>query len=412
MNIGITLGLTKDNESMWVNGIKLNAIFLANVFKNLGHNVWLLDTSGIVDYDKKTGLLNKDKIVWDIEEFPIYYALKKWKEVDVLFTLGTALDDGVIKEFRKFKKNNKVVKYMCGNNYVIDMERIMFKDLDEQAPTLQKEIDEVWYVPQQQKHNHDYFRILHWLDDDKVKPVPFVWDPMFIDKTENLYGGKLEDGTVLENIDVPIYQPKDISEMRLTCMEPNMNTVKFHMIPMMIAEEAYRKGYDFKIFNIISATRLMKSTYWKGIIGKLKLLENPKESKLNVHHRFPVHKILAALTDVVISHQWDNPLNYAYLDVMYLQYPLVHNAWMIQDAGYYYPDFEVKKGVEQLEYVFNHHNENIDSYNEKNEQVLERYTVYNEGLLDTYQKLLDNLFAGKNKHKLSYKYDWKTNLYE
>ena len=271
MNIGITLGLTKDNESMWVNGIKLNAIFLANVFKNLGHTVWLLDTSGIVDYDKKTGLLNKDKIVWDIEEFPIYYALKKWKEVDVLFTLGTALDDGVIKHFRKFKKSNKVVKYMCGNNYVIDMERILFKDLDEQAPTLQKEMDEVWYVPQQQKHNHDYFRILHWLDDDKVKPVPFVWDPMFIDKTENLYGGKLEDGTVLENIDVPIYQPKDVSEMRLTCMEPNMNTVKFHMIPMMIAEEALRKGHDFKVFNIISATRLMKSTYWKGIIGKLKL---------------------------------------------------------------------------------------------------------------------------------------------
>ena len=64
------------------------------------------------------------------------------------------------------------------------MERVLFRGDTDQAPTLQKGLDELWYVPQQQKHNHDYYRILHWLEEDKVKPVPFVWDPMFIDKTE------------------------------------------------------------------------------------------------------------------------------------------------------------------------------------------------------------------------------------
>jgi hypothetical protein len=85
---------------------------------------------------------------------------------------------------------------------------------------------------------------------------------------------------------------------------------------------------------------------------------------------------------------------------------------MIQDAGYYYPDFDVKEGVKQLEYVFEHHNNNIDEYNERNEEVLTRYTVYNEDMLETYQKLLDNLVDRKNTHNLSYKYDWKTNTYE
>lgn len=33
MKIGITLGLQKANESMWINGIKLNAIFLANALQ-------------------------------------------------------------------------------------------------------------------------------------------------------------------------------------------------------------------------------------------------------------------------------------------------------------------------------------------------------------------------------------------
>jgi hypothetical protein len=412
MTIGITLGIMKDNESMWINGIKLNAIFLANMFKALGHDVYLLDTSMIVDANELTGKLDRDKIVWDTDEFPIYRFLKKWEEVDILVTLGTAMDDSTLKMFKEQAPHKKVVKYMCGNNYVLDMERILFRsDKDQnQSPTLQKEIDELWYVPQQEKHNHDYYRILHYLDDDKVKPVPFIWDPMFIDKTENQYGGKLEDGTDLE-VDVPIYQPKELSKMRLTCMEPNMNTVKFHMIPMMIAEEAFRHGYNFEVFNIISANRLMKSVYWKTIIGKLKMFD-PEDCKISVHNRYPVHALLAKLTDVVISHQWDNPLNYAYLDVMYLQYPLVHNAHMIQDAGYYYPEFDVKEGTKQLEYVFNHHNDNIDTYNERNEEVLTRYTVYNEDMLETYRKLIDNLVAGENKHKLSYKYNWKTNVYK
>ena len=410
MTIGITLGLNRDNESMWINGIKLNAIFLANMFKSLGHDVYLLDTNGKVAANKITGKLDKDKIVWDVDEFPIYQFLKKWKDVDLLFTLGTAMDDSTLKTFKNQGKHKRVVKYMCGNNYVIDMERIIFGGKEELAPTLQKEVDEIWYVPQQQKHNHDYYRILHWLDEDKVKPVPFIWDPMFIDKTENLYGGKLEDGTVID-FPVPVYQPKDLSKMRLTCMEPNMNTVKFHMIPMLIAEEAYRNGYDFEVFNIISASKMMKSVYWKTIIGKLKLFD-PENCKINVHHRYPVHSILAKLTDVVVSHQWDNPLNYAYLDAMYLQYPLVHNAHMIQDAGYFYTGFDIKAGFKQLEKVFNHHNDNIDKYNERNEIVLERYTIYNENMLDTYRKLLDNLIDRKNTHELSHRYNWKTNVYE
>ena len=77
MTIGITLGLNRDNESMWINGIKLNAIFLANMFKSLGHDVYLLDTNGKVAANKITGKLDKDKIVWDVDEFPIYQFLKK-----------------------------------------------------------------------------------------------------------------------------------------------------------------------------------------------------------------------------------------------------------------------------------------------------------------------------------------------
>ena len=85
---------------------------------------------------------------------------------------------------------------------------------------------------------------------------------------------------------------------------------------------------------------------------------------------------------------------------------------MIKDAGYYYPDFEIHKGADQLQWVIENHDKNIDEYNKRNEEVLTRYTIFNDGLLETYGKLLYNLMSGNNEHNLSLEYDWKTNLYK
>jgi hypothetical protein len=50
--------------------------------------------------------------------------------------------------------------------------------------------------------------------------------------------------------------------------------------------------------------------------------------------------MLGREVDAVITHQWENDLNYLYWDVLSLGYPLVHNSSRIKDAGYYYPDFD------------------------------------------------------------------------
>lgn len=422
MKLGITLGLTRENESMWINGIKLNAIFLMNALQKTGHEVVLLDTSNNVPRNKKTGVLNADKIVWDTKKFPIVDFKKHWKSCDGLFLLGVSIGPELIDEFKASGPNKKVVKYACGNNYVIDMENMIHKkgdDVKNIGVTFNQNIDEVWYVPQQGYQNHEYYRVTHRLPADKVMPCPFIWDPMFIDEIEGTYGGMIldENGNEVQKVDdIPVYQPgKKVEDIELTVFEPNLNVVKFSMIPMLIAEDYLNQGNDpFYKINIVSAAGLYKNTFWKRFVSKLWLTEKKNKDKstlLKVQHRYPIHFLLSKMTDIVISHQWENPLNYAYLDVMYLQFPLIHNADMIQDAGYYYPDFEIDKGTEQLKWVLEHHDDNIDAYNEKNEEVLTRYTVYNESLVDTYSKMLDNLFAGENIHNLSYKYNWKTNLY-
>ena len=416
--IGITIGLHNSKESMWINGIKMNAIFLGNALKAAGHHIYLLDTSTKVGRNEITGKLNSDELMWDDEKFPCYDWKKKGKECDILICLGTSLGPEQAREWRGEDKHKKIIKYACGNNYVIDMENMIFKEDPGVRPTYNHELDAVWYVPQQQYQNHEYYRVTNRLLPNQVNCVPFVWDPMFIDKSERLYGETFDaEGNVMPTVDgIPVYHPnKKIEDKQIVVFEPNLNVVKFSMIPLLIANDYLMKGGEvFSKFHIVSAQRLFKNPFWKEFVGGLDIAKlNNKDSEpiLQVQHRWPVHFILAKWSDIVISHQWENPLNYAYLDCLYLQFPLIHNADFIKDAGYYYPDFEIGKGADLLNHVMKNHDVNMDAYNEQSEEVLTRYTILNEDLVLTYSKLIDNLWEGSNKHNLTYEYNWKTNLY-
>tara|TARA_R110002074_G_C12534292_1_gene665159 strand:+ start:523 stop:1746 length:1224 start_codon:yes stop_codon:yes gene_type:complete len=407
MYIGITIGLQQEDESIWINGIKMNAIFLMNALLETGNKVVLLETGSIVaekDLD--------EKVVWDTKRFPIKKYSSEAGKVDVLIMLGTSLQDNTIKAFKNIKPGNKVIKYACGNNYVIDMERCIFpKEGAEDAITYyQKELDEIWYVPQQGHHNHHYYMSLHNLPADKVKPIPFVWDPFFLDQACEDYMQKLKDTEKTGGS--PIYAPvEDKSKLKIVVYEPNLNVVKWSMIPMLIANEYFKSGGIFGELNVLSSAKLASVKYWKSIVGFLEIW-NAERPHVKLSGRYPVIEILASKADIVVAHQWDNPLNYAYLDALYLQFPVVHNAPMIKDAGYYYEGFNVMDGAEKLKEAIESHDENIESYNAQTEKVLIRYSVYNEGLVETYKKLLENLVAGENKHGLSYEYDWQTNLYK
>jgi len=189
-----------------------------------------------------------------------------------------------------------------------------------------------------------------------------------------------------------------------------MNVVKWSLIPILIGETFFRnKGKDsFKQFYVGSGKKLLESAYYKEMLSYLDITGS---GKIKFVGRYPVSIFLSSETDVVVSHQWENPLNYAYLDALYYGYPLVHNADFIKDVGYYYPDFNITEGYNQLDKAINEHDKNIDKYKVQTEKVLNRYLSTNADLVDTYKKLIENLFK-PGTHDLSHKYDWKTNLYK
>ena len=397
MNIGITLGLTEDYESMWVNGIKLNVLNFAKTLMEIGdHNVWLLDTSNRVKDLKK--------VSWDYKKFKIFKFSEKSKDVDLLFMLGTSLPDTWIAELKKKNPNIKIIKYQCGNNYVIDMERSIFND-PKILPTWDGLHDETWFIPQQEYHNRDYYEIAYRHESDSVKVVPFIWDPEQLEFSMDIIRAS---GKKLPKYD----STKKRKDKKISVMEPNMNVLKYAMIPILIAEKVLRNvGKDaFKQIWIGSGLRILKNSYFKAMIKKLDLV-NIKPNKIRFIDRYPIIMFLAEETDIILSHQWGNPLNYAYLDAMYFKYPIIHNAEFVKDGGYYYRGFEINNGAKWLDYVLENHDKNLEKYDEKNQKVLNRYLSTNPDIVDIYRKLIENIFS-PGKHKMSHEYDWKTNLYK
>jgi hypothetical protein len=398
MKVGIIISLTKEYESMWINGIKLNALNLSKMLNQIdGLEVYILDAGSVVS--------DLTKVSWDHNKYKVAKFVDMQHEVDLLFMVGASLPDSRISIMRDKNPNLKIIKYQCGNSYVVDMERTIFETFKEgELPSWDSNHDETWIIPQQEYQNLEYYKTIYRHSDSQVKVVPFIWDPEPLIEHDKLL--------IKAGKKTPKYIPKPRKEKRLSVMEPNLNVVKYSMIPIMIAENVFREyGKDaFDKIQIGSGKKLLKNSYYVGMIKLLDLVKSNND-KIKYVSRYPISTFLADGTDIVLSHQWENPLNYAYLDAMYYGYPIVHNAEMVQDGGYYYKDFNISDGAEQLKFALNEHDKNIEEYQSKNKPVLERYMSTNPKIVDTYKKLIDNVF-NKDTHKMSYKYNWKTNLYK
>ncbi len=317
MKIGITLGLKDNKESIWTNGIKLNVLNLARLLKKsqMKYEVCLLNTIKVDWTNKPDYLENID--IYDFEE--------KFMEMDLIVVMGAQVQEEKLKEFKKDNKK-KVISYKCGNNYILHVEDTLFKP--EVASYYETTFDEVWYIPQQHENNNGYY---HTLYRTNSIIVPFLWDTIDLDKALNDVDKSFENGKFKKDSK---YLPKD--KKTLGIMEPNLNVTKYSLIPTMIAEESYRNQVGKDKINKLMITNSEKLGKTKNFLSILKTFDLYKDSKISSESRYQTAYIVSQHLDVVISHQLLNPLNYLYLDIAYMGYPVLHNAYMCKDLGYYY----------------------------------------------------------------------------
>jgi hypothetical protein len=394
LKIGITIGLKDNKESIWTNGIKQNVLMLHRLLKNSTkeYEIKLLNTIE-VDWSTKPTYLNDINICTFKDNF---------MDMDLLIVMGAQISNSDIKKF-KTDPNKKVISYKCGNNYVITMENILFKEEEEgKLHQFEEDYDEVWYIPQQDEVNKGFFKTLYRTN---AFIVPFVWHNQYLLEALTDIEKGFQKGQFKKDYRYEIGKEKK----RIGVMEPNLNIVKFSLIPSMITEECYRGEIGKKHIDKLMLTNSEKISKNKEFLAMVRTFDLYKDNKITAESRYQTAYILSQHIDVLVCHQILNPLNYLYLDAAYMGYPVLHNAPLCKDLGYYYESSDTVEGAKQLDYILTEHDKNIDAYNERNDKVLMRYYADNPKLVKTYDKLIHNLFNGGNKDLI---YNPKTNLYK
>ena len=171
LKIGITIAIRSIDEALWINGIKLNILILVKLLKNSKNNyqVCLLNSTDVDLSEKRPNYL---------EDVDVFKFKEKYTEMDLIITMGTQVHEEYLKHFKSLG-NKRVVSYRCGNNYIITAENVMFKDGSGDSATYQveKEFDELWYIPQQHETNCGYYKTIYRANS---MIVPFIWHQKYI----------------------------------------------------------------------------------------------------------------------------------------------------------------------------------------------------------------------------------------
>lgn len=363
LRIGITIGLHHEAETLWNNGIKQNAVFLAEALRHC-------PTVASVVLVNTTATPITAALPWDQARWPTVTFEAAKDNVDVLIELGGQIDAAQTDYLKQ--RGARLVSYCCGFEYVHAMESMLFgKPLWGQNLFVNQRYDDIWMVPQVANISQPYFEVLRRTD---ARPVPFVWSPVFLDERTRALP------------DAGVYLPKT-DPRRLSVMEPNINVVKFCLYPVLIAELAYRSRPEaIALLQVTNAERLAKENMeFITLMNQLDLVRQHKAVFLG-RHETPV--FLAQNTDIVISHQWENPLNYFYLETCWQGYPLVHNAHLCADLGYYYQGNDVSGASARVIEAIDTHDAQADSYRERQRSLIGRYLPGNAAATEVYDTLL------------------------
>ncbi|WP_206955945.1 DUF2827 domain-containing protein [Trinickia acidisoli] len=367
LRIGITIGLRSPDESLWINGLKQNALFLAKLFQAspLHHTVSLLNTTAVP--------INR-ALPWDLDQFPTFALADGVNDLDLLIELGGQLDADATAHLRE--RGTRLVSYCCSVEYAMLVQALVSgtRSLWNGALFVNRGFDALWFIPQVADNTLPFWQTLRRAP---AKVVPFVWDPMFLEQR----AAALPNGALYR----PSQRPK-----RIAVMEPNHDIVKTCIYPVLIAERVFREAPDeVGSLNVCNAKPLAETNRdFQALMLQLDIVQAQKAAFLD---RYDTPAFLAEHTDLVISHQVECPLNYFYFDVCWLGFPLIHNASMCSDLGYYYNGNDIVTGAAQTLRAIREHDSNYDAYIGRQRQMLSRYTSEHTPLVEYYDDLLDEL---------------------
>jgi hypothetical protein len=382
IKIGITLTLLSSVKSFFSNGINQNTLFLCELLLNIGFDVYF-----IVE-DTKLFTINNDvlkDILYDDRFKYVKYSEILYSEFNFIITLSFSYSDMFIYNYLKHM-NTKHVGYFCGNTYIIETEKILYnqhkarqKDAYDFKINNLVKYDEIWCIPQMSETNLDFWSILY---ECKCIEVPFVWSNNAIKLFCKANDCKEET----------LYYKNRGPEKKIAIFEPNISIMKWALPSILICEEAYRKNKNVKHLYITNINSCDTNDFNIEQFNKLlKTFDIVKDKKCSIETRYTTLSFMSNHADVVISHQWGNPLNYLYFDLAWMGWPIIHNAYLCDDVGYFYKNFNLKEAAVIVDKVLKEHDLNSSEYLETNRKNIDRFLPTNASIQEKYKELVFNL---------------------
>jgi hypothetical protein len=391
IKIGVTLNLVNSINEMFANGINQNTFYLVELLTNIGYDVILYVDSGKLNSETENVL---KELLYDTRfKYKPFSSILN-DDLNILIQLSFSFwNDSKVIKYLKYM-NVKMIGYFCGNTYIITSEKILYNQhktrdnsrecfkfvLDDGRPVL----DEIWSIPQMVNTNLHYWKTFY---RTKCIPVPFIWS------TKSFYFTikqlKLTDETQL------LYTNKGENKS-VGIFEPNISIMKWCLPSVIICENAYRKNKKIKHVYI---TNIPQNNTSNGINDfnietfnhAISSLDIFSDKICSVESRFNTLEFMKNYCDVAVSHQWENPLNYLYFDLAWMGWPIIHNAYLCKDVGYFYDQFNYDEGGEVLSNVINDHDKNINEYINKNREAINKYLPTCLELQTSYIGLINNI---------------------
>lgn len=354
-----------NDVSLFLNGLTQNILILYDLFESLGYDSYLIQHNPNNPTEKKA-FINRYRCITpkEIIQNPI--------DIKLLIEIGMSLDAVTRAYLRSI--GTKITKLYLGNILNIDIETI------QNCPSIffnhhvVGEIDEIWTSPHYKQHI-DYAALLNQTEMCNGRVVPYVWDPCFI----NYYGSR-------DTFEWIPYD--DWKEANFVIMDPNISFQKCFFYSLLLIEAFSKKYPEWKgKVQIINGDRVNLQANARNII--LPSLSLYKQDRIILHGRKNIHTILKEnRSSCFITHQWNNDFNYMTLELMYANYPILHNSDGWKEFGYYYSINEWNKAIEKMYKALKDHKHNLNIYKTHAANLIWKHSIHNPDMHAEWKQII------------------------
>ena len=357
--VGLTTYIRDGQHSLWENGIHQNGFFLLMLLSKSDKFEKLFLVNG------GPGKPGEAKDFLSISPAPVITMDEAMNEVDIIIELGAQLDEDWGRQFKA--KGGRIIGMRVASDFIIDAERMAY-DLPPGMLISTVPYDEIWTLPAFEKTCASYYG--HGFQAP-VRVMRHLWTPALIDKAAKDFGHPFS------------YKPGR-KRWRLAILEPNICSVKTCHLPMLLCDVAHRMNPELiEHVNIFNGLALKEHA---SFITYARSLDIVKHGIATFDGRFPLYQVMSLMSDMIVSHHWENAQNYLYYEALHGGFPLIHNSTMLGDCGYYYKDFDPEDGASALLQAMAEHDRNLVNYQREARAFLRTLSPDNPENIAAYER--------------------------